>query len=215
MADDDIRTYEFKSKNGNFPCVFDPVTGTMTISGEGVLTLNRPNSNDNYQYNSEALPWRKEPVRHLIIENGITGFPRYMFAEMPELESAVLPDTYYGENEGFEFHLFKDCLKLKTVPLPAGLIEIGNGMFQGCVSLETDENMFPTTLKKIKQYAFEGCTSLRKLVLPEGVTSIYEGAFANTGIEEITIPNTVTNIRTSFLSSPNLTAEGIHWGGRQ
>ena len=52
---------------------------------------------------------------------------------------------------------------------------------------------FPTTIKKIGEYAFKGC-GINSLSFPESLDSIQEGAFSKTLIEELTIPNNVIYI---------------------
>ena len=47
----------------------------------------------------------------------------------------------------------------------------------------------------IGEYAFEGCTGLTSVTIPNGVTSIGDNAFSGcSGLTSITIPNSVTSI---------------------
>ena len=54
--------------------------------------------------------------------------------------------------------------------------------------------MFPSTLKSIPFQAFVTCNSLHQVILPEGVTTIAETAFAWSGVTFITLPSTLTSI---------------------
>ena len=49
--------------------------------------------------------------------------------------------------------------------------------------------------------AFEGCTSLKNLEIPDTVTAIADRAFANTGLEELTVPASVTYVGASVFEN--------------
>lgn len=74
---------------------------------------------------------------------------------------------------------FKDCPKLKTVDFEYGsqLTSIGNNAFSGATNLETIQN-FPQSLQTIGEYAFAN-TNLKKIRLPENVTTISKATFLN------------------------------------
>jgi len=59
--------------------------------------------------------------------------------------------------------------------LPNRLKEIGDYMFQDCLSIAMVE--FPEGLKEIGKYTFKGCTSLSSLKLPKALKTIDESAF--------------------------------------
>jgi hypothetical protein len=55
--------------------------------------------------------------------------------------------------------------------------------------------------------AFFGCTNLTSIIIPNGLTSIANAAFASSGLTSITIPNSVTNIGTyAFIGCTALTS---------
>ena len=55
--------------------------------------------------------------------------------------------------------------------------------------------IIPDGTKKIKKYAFTGCTSLKSITIPESVTNIEDNAFRGcTSLQSITIPESVTEI---------------------
>lgn len=135
--------------------------------------------------------------------------------------------------------MFAGCASLKNVTLPQGakLTYLGSKTFQNCTALETinssEKGTFDlsglTGLKHFNgsktgsskstssdSYLFDGCESLKKLVLPDGFQEIggysfrnctgltnvtltgilYIGkyAFAGAGLTQLTIPNTVTKL---------------------
>ncbi len=86
------------------------------------------------------------------------------------------------------------CLeKLRTVTVEDGAVLTDNSVFKDCINL-TDVRL-PADLKKLPGGCFAGCTNLTCLDIPETVTSIGNGAFADcTGLESLTIPESITEI---------------------
>ena len=87
---------------------------------------------------------------------------------------------------------FAGCSALENVTIGSSVITIGQSAFSGCTALS--EIDIPTNITTIAQEAFAGCSSLKKVVLHEGLQSIGLGAFSNTRIENLTIPDSVTFI---------------------
>ncbi len=83
------------------------------------------------------------------------------------------------------------------------VISIGGRAFQHCSSLT--EITIPESVTSIDG-AFQGCSSLTEITIPESVTSI-DGAFQGcTSLTEITIPNRITSIGDyTFLNCESLT----------
>lgn len=100
--------------------------------------------------------------------------------------------------EYFEINAGEDCTgvsfskntTLTKVVFNEGFKSIGNSMFDGCAALKDIE--LPDTLTTIGKYAFRGCTSLSRMILPNGVTKVDIDAFANSGIEELYFPESIT-----------------------
>lgn len=68
-------------------------------------------------------------------------------------------------------------------------------------------------ITEIGPQAFIGCSDLQSVIIPNGVTSIGEGAFAETGLTSVAIPSTVTSIGDgAFAGCTNLQSITIQEG---
>ena len=109
-------------------------------------------------------------------------------------------------------NIFSSCSKLEVIHniefLPAG-INNGGG-FAGCSSLKYVK--LPEGITSIATEMFSGCTSLESVDIPYGVTSIGSKAFENCdSIKKITLPNSVVSFaKKSFAYMDNL--EEINFG---
>lgn len=99
----------------------------------------------------------------------------------------------------FGINAIADCHGLKKATLPEGIVELGEGLFMNCDSLESVT--IPSSVVSIKG-AFRGCTALTEVVLPEGLTTLDDAFVGCTGITKITLPSTLTTVIHSFEDSP-------------
>ncbi|MGN0768130.1 MAG: leucine-rich repeat domain-containing protein [Christensenellales bacterium] len=81
----------------------------------------------------------------------------------------------------------------------ATITEIPNSMFNGCNSLAAIT--IPNSVRIIGTNAFKNCSSLSAITLPDGVTSLGAGAFASSGLTEITMSANLTDIGASAFES--------------
>ena len=86
------------------------------------------------------------------------------------------------------------------------MTSIGNSAFNGCTSLTSIT--IPNSVTEIGYSAFEGCASLTSITIPDGVTYISDGAFSGCkSLTSITIPDSVTSIGSSaFYGCTSLTS---------
>ena len=83
------------------------------------------------------------------------------------------------------------------------ITSIGEYAFENCSSL-TSITM-PESITSIGMYAFEDCSSLTSIIIPEGVTSIEYGTFiACSSLTNVTIPKTVNIISNSAFKGCSL-----------
>ncbi|MBR5910913.1 MAG: leucine-rich repeat protein, partial [Bacteroidales bacterium] len=79
-----------------------------------------------------------------------------------------------------------------------GLTEINANAFEDCTNLASVT--LPESITSIENWAFSGCESLTGILIPEGVTNIIVGAFYYSGLESIVIPASVTQIGSEAFS---------------
>ena len=115
------------------------------------------------------------------------------FVNCKRLSIVNLPNRpiIYGVN------CFRDCEAILTVNALNYAKEIGPYAFYGCKSLISA--LMYGSLTKIGEAAFFGCSNLKYVNIPEGTTSIGDGAFGCCHFEEISFPNSATHIGSGVL----------------
>ena len=127
------------------------------------------------------------------------------FSNCDALKEVVLPDSL----ETVHNTIFADCDNIESITLPKLYDDSIISLFstKRYSDYETvDSSPIPTSLAtviitnqiKIPDRAFYGCTSIKKIVLPEATTSIGDKAFAYCyALEEFVIPEGVVSIGTN------------------
>ena len=115
-----------------------------------------------------------------------TALGDYMFVECTALTSITIPESVttlgYGAFRGSG---------IKEIEIPAGIEAIPNWTFMDCANLT--KVVFHEGLTSIGSHAFENCTALEKVELPEGLTKL-DGFTGCTNLKEITLPGTLETI---------------------
>lgn len=130
-------------------------------------------------------------IEKLVFADGITEI-NDTFSILPELTEVVIPDSVTK----LDHHAFDGCSSLSEINLPKNLKEIEwIGTFGGCDNLR--EIKIPASVEKASYfgspvleivefeegmtkipYRFTGSETLRKVIIPDSVTEIGEGAFS-------------------------------------
>ena len=96
---------------------------------------------------------------------------------------------------------FKDCKTVTKVVLPAGLTKLESNIFSGCTGLK--EIAIPEGVTSIGSGAFRDCEALTELALPQGLKKIESYVFIGcTGLSYIDIPDGVETIDGHIVNEP-------------
>lgn len=112
-------------------------------------------------------------AERITLPQSLTHLGREAFTLCSALRAAELPDRL----KSLPANLFASCAALEQVKLPQGIREIPTGCFSDCASLQWFHRL-PLGLQSIGSHAFQGCRSLRKILIPPGVTYIGKAAFS-------------------------------------
>lgn len=156
--------------------------------------------------------------------------------------SVIIPETVTFNGTEYKVtsigeKAFRKCTGLTSIAIPNSITSIGDDAFWNCSSLtsvhisdiaawcaisfasyssnplETAQHLFfngeeikklviPNGVTSIGDYAFSSCRGLTSITIPNSVTSIGVGAFSScTGLTSVTIPNGVTSIGVSAFGS--------------
>ena len=92
--------------------------------------------------------------------------------------------------------------RTKVLTVPDGVVTIQDDTFAGNPYLE--EVILPDTVEYIGYWAFNTCSALKKVNIPESCTAIGEFAFNSTALTSIHIPASVTHIGYSAFNASSL-----------
>ncbi|MBE5874618.1 MAG: hypothetical protein E7287_09480, partial [Lachnospiraceae bacterium] len=137
------------------------------------------------------------------IPDSVTNISGRAFENCTNLTEVELPvsweSTSGSSNSYSSYTPFSGCTKLTEITLPEGMKGIPDYAFRGCTSLKKVN--FAESITEIGYSAFEDCTGLASVTVPEGVTKIESYAFRDcTGLTQISLPETLTTIESSTFS---------------
>ena len=146
-----------------------PIKGVTVEDGNP----NYESDDDGVLYNNgktQLLYYPNKPIANYVIPETVTTLTAGVFEGI-----TYLPDTIViGKNvTTIGVNAFKDVANLTTVQFESGRtasLTIGDGAFEGCTNLSTIE--LPETLTAIGANAFRNCSSIQSLVLPSTLTKM-------------------------------------------
>ena len=177
----------------------------------------------NYLYPNYA-PWysKRDKIKKVVIENGVTNIGNMAFYDCSHLTTITIPNTvmsignnafsgtawYNNQADGLVYaglilYKYKGTMPTNTeIVVSDGTKGITDYAFQDCSGLTSIT--IPNSVTHIGNLAFYGCSGLTSITIPNSVTSIGSGAFRNcSGLTSVIIPNSVTSIGVNALNGTN------------
>ena len=152
------------------------------------LTIN--SGNMDHRFGWDFINRNRKSLKH--IDLGVTeNIAEEAFTNFYNLESLVLPSHL----ETVPYMAVAECVKLKSISIPATVTAIEDRAFENCRMLSSVAFAENGALTRIGNWAFYNNHELTNLVIPEGVTEVGHAAFYGcTYLKEMTLPSTVQDI---------------------
>ena len=196
--------------------------GEYAFSGcSGLTSITIPNSVTTIRYCAFEYC---SGLTSITIPNSVTAIESYAFYCCSGLTSITIPNSVTA----IGLYAFSGCRGLTSITIPNSVTSIGEDAFSGCTGLTSVtinsndlvsksytlssnlSSIFGTQVKEyiigeavttIRNFAFDGCTSLTSITIPSSVKSIGNYAFSGcTGLTSVTIPSSVTSIGSNAFS---------------
>lgn len=160
---------------------------SLAFGGSGGVTVDAENpayagGADGVLYTKDHTCLLHYPItnkqKSFSIPDGVTSVDYFAFAFCDSLQHLTVPGSLNKTSTGFRY-----LSALQSVTFEKGVTEIG-------------------------EHAFYGCGNLRRVDLPDGLKKIGFGAFADTALDHLHIPSSVTQIDW-LLREPDLSKEDV------
>ncbi|MBR1751529.1 MAG: leucine-rich repeat domain-containing protein [Ruminococcus sp.] len=167
---------------------------------------NSLNKNNILVVNDILLSSNRETLKGKVtLPSGIKVINSFALSNCSEITSVTIPD---GVKE-IKNSAFFSCTKLKTIKIPKSVEKIGSWAFRSTKWFDNKQKKNPLVIAN--NILIDASAAKGKVVIPEGVTSISEGAFGLPNmyyvekVTSLTIPSTVKEInRYAVANCPSL-----------
>lgn len=96
---------------------------------------------------------------------------------------------------------------MTSATIPSSVTKISDDTFCGCSGLTSVT--IPSSVTEIGSRAFGGCTGLTSMIIPSSVTNISHAFSGCTGLTSVTVPSSVTDMGYAFCDCTGLTSVTI------
>ncbi|MDE6339643.1 MAG: leucine-rich repeat domain-containing protein [Muribaculaceae bacterium] len=128
------------------------------------------------------------------LPEGLVSIGDYAFQNSPRVNVSKLPNSLKSIGDG----AFLSCGILNIIA-GESLEELGENVFADCTLLETCD-LSSSAITEIPDGAFDGCSSLDEVRIPQSVTAIGAGAFSGTALRDMNFVRNVSSIGNSAFS---------------
>ena len=186
----------------------------LSVSAKTIFTLNGYDYAVTSNTSVSVCGWdnRSEEllIPDAIMGRKVTAIDDSAFADNSYISSLDFSQTSRLSTIGL--FAFANCTNISNiVTIPETVTKIKDNAFEGCSSIPSVN--IEAELTYIAQFTFHQCTALTEVKLPDSLLRIYDNAFADcTNLQSVVIPESVEYISPSaFSNDPNLTL-GVWYG---
>ena len=144
---------------------------------------------------------------------GLIDFGYKQFSSCAKLEEIIVKEgnPYAFTEDGIYYEIIDGVTTLSVYPAKkvgtfyevlSSVSVIGNNAFDSTANLQ--EVVIPSTVTSMGTNVFFGSTSIKKVTINAPITILPAQTFAESTIEEVILPNTVTEINQAFFYAKNL-----------
>jgi hypothetical protein len=142
-----------------------------------------------------------EFLHHVVLPEGLNYIDDSAFTGCIELYFPTIPSSLKLIGN----YAFTHCkYNLHVATIPENVEALGKGAFADCTELYTI--YFPASIKEIPNRCCKGCTNLKYVSIPEGITTIGQRAFdgCDDQLHEVVLPHSVKTIEERAFSAHKL-----------
>lgn len=217
-------THELITVNSNGAVTYNNITASS------VIVANFQCDNDNhatiksfnftYYTKDASTNSNNTTIQYVYMPDTLVSLATNMFRACTSLK--VCDFTVNSSLTTYGMFVFDKATSLKSIYIPKGVKTLtdsngsGYGIFYGCTSLESVMFAEDSQLTKLGDLTFTNCTSLKEVILPEGLLTIGFDCFRNcTNLERVDVPDSVTTIEygcfrdSGIIYSPFSTTSGV------
>ncbi len=186
--------------------------GMYAFQKSGIESFEMPNTVESVGYSTFAYC---ESLQTVTISPLLTAFPNGLFQNCKSLQNMTIPASVRTLGSS----VFEGCSSLTELTIPESVVSIQSGLCKNCtyltdLTLSSHIKSIPASmcencvfLESIEipqavsgsfgTSAFAGCTALKSINIPEGVTDINSTAFAGcTALKSVLLPTSIQKVFT-------------------